>query len=82
MVDDLAELTPLAMAYARARGADRMSSFGDWISLSAECDAVWQGHIYTVFTTRLRFAASKIVFKSQNHVLRQLFCGEWLARIG
>ncbi|MBO4298102.1 MAG: phosphoribosylaminoimidazolecarboxamide formyltransferase, partial [Clostridia bacterium] len=33
-----AKLTPLASAYARARGADRMSSFGDWISLSDECD--------------------------------------------
>ena len=32
------ELSPLACAYARARGADRMSSFGDWISLSDECD--------------------------------------------
>ena len=32
------ELTPLACAYARARGADRMSSFGDWVALSDECD--------------------------------------------
>lgn len=32
------ELSPLACAYARARGADRMSSFGDWIALSDECD--------------------------------------------
>ena len=32
------ELSPLACAYARARGADRMSSFGDWIALSHECD--------------------------------------------
>ncbi len=32
------ELTPLACAYARARGADRMSSFGDFIALSDECD--------------------------------------------
>ena len=38
-VDDLGELTPLASAYARARGADRMSSFGDFISLSDVCDA-------------------------------------------
>lgn len=37
-VDDLGELSPLACAYARARGADRMSSFGDWIALSDECD--------------------------------------------
>ena len=34
-----AELSPLACAYVRARGADRMSSFGDWISLSDVCDA-------------------------------------------
>lgn len=39
-VDDLdMEFTPLANAYARARGADRMSSFGDFISLSDVCDA-------------------------------------------
>ena len=38
-VDDMGELSPLACAYARARGADRMSSFGDFISLSDECDA-------------------------------------------
>ena len=37
-VDDLGELSPLACAYARARGADRMSSFGDFISLSDICD--------------------------------------------
>ena len=36
-VDDL-ELSPLACAYARARGADRMSSYGDFIALSDECD--------------------------------------------
>ncbi|XP_029646918.1 bifunctional purine biosynthesis protein ATIC [Octopus sinensis] len=38
MVDDLKELSPLAVAYARARGADRMSSFGDFIALSEPCD--------------------------------------------
>ncbi len=40
-VDDIPELddSPLACAYARARGTDRMSSFGDWIALSDECDA-------------------------------------------
>ena len=37
-VDDLGKLSPLASAYARARGADRMSSFGDFISLSDVCD--------------------------------------------
>lgn len=40
-VEDLADqLTPLATAYARARGADRMSSFGDFVALSDRCDAV------------------------------------------
>ena len=38
-VDDLGELSPMACAYARARGADRMSSFGDFIALSDTCDA-------------------------------------------
>ena len=37
-IDADAELSPLACAYARARGADRMSSFGDWIALSDVCD--------------------------------------------
>jgi len=37
-VDDLGELSPLACAYARARGADRMSSYGDFIALSDVCD--------------------------------------------
>ena len=41
-VDDIEGLdeSPLACAYARARGTDRMSSFGDWVALSDECDAV------------------------------------------
>ena len=38
-VDDLGELSPLACAYARARGADRMSSYGDFIALSDVCEA-------------------------------------------
>ena len=37
-VDDMGELSALACAYARARGADRMSSFGDFIALSDVCD--------------------------------------------
>ncbi len=37
-VEDMGELSPLASAYARARGADRMSSFGDFIALSDVCD--------------------------------------------
>lgn len=40
MVEDLGVLPPLAAAYARARGADRMSSFGDFVALSDQCDAV------------------------------------------
>ena len=41
MVEDLLQqLTPIATAYARARGADRMSSFGDFIALSDTCDAI------------------------------------------
>ncbi len=37
-IDPSLSLSPLAVAYARARGADRMSSFGDWVALSDECD--------------------------------------------
>ena len=37
-VEDMGDLSPLACAYARARGADRMSSFGDFIALSDVCD--------------------------------------------
>ncbi len=37
-VDDMGDLSPLACAYARARGADRMSSFGDFVALSDVCD--------------------------------------------
>lgn len=38
-VDDMLDsLTPIATAYARARGADRMSSFGDFVALSEMCD--------------------------------------------
>ncbi len=44
-VDDDVELTPLASAYARARGADRMSSFGDFIALSDVCDECTAGLI-------------------------------------
>ncbi|MBO4408205.1 MAG: phosphoribosylaminoimidazolecarboxamide formyltransferase, partial [Clostridiales bacterium] len=38
-VDDLGELSPIGAAYARARGADRMSSYGDFVALSDTCDA-------------------------------------------
>ncbi|MGN0076881.1 MAG: phosphoribosylaminoimidazolecarboxamide formyltransferase [Parafannyhessea sp.] len=38
-VDDEGELSPIACAYIRARGADRMSSYGDWAALSETCDA-------------------------------------------
>lgn len=43
-VDDLA-LSPIATAYARARGADRMSSYGDWAALSDECDAATAAYL-------------------------------------
>ena len=39
-VDDLGELSPIACAYARARGADRMSSYGDFVALSDTCDTI------------------------------------------
>ena len=39
-VDDRGELSPIACAYARARGADRMSSYGDFVALSDTCDAI------------------------------------------
>ncbi len=39
-VDDIKEMSPIACAYARARGADRMSSYGDFVALSDTCDAV------------------------------------------
>ena len=38
-VDEKSELSPIACAYIRARGADRLSSYGDWAALSDECDA-------------------------------------------
>lgn len=43
-VDDSIQFTPLACAYARARGADRMSSFGGFISLSDKCDKTAAQH--------------------------------------
>lgn len=47
-VDDLGELSPLACAYARARGADRMSSFGDFVALSDECDVATAKYLKTL----------------------------------
>ena len=46
-VDDALDInaSPLACAYARARGTDRLSSFGDWIALSDECDEVTASYI-------------------------------------
>ncbi len=38
-VDETAEISPIASAYIRARGADRLCSYGDWVALSDECDA-------------------------------------------
>ena len=47
-VDDDIELTPVATAYIRARGADRMSSFGDFAALSDECDAATAKYLSTL----------------------------------
>ena len=79
-VDDMKkDLSPLACAYARARGADRMSSFGDFISLSDECDAdtasiikreVSDGVIAPVFSEEaLEILRSK---KNGNYVVIQI----------
>ena len=47
-VDDDIELTPMATAYIRARGADRMSSFGDFVALSDECDVATAKYLKTL----------------------------------
>ena len=47
-VDDMGDLSPLASAYARARGADRMSSFGDFVALSDECDVATAKYLKTL----------------------------------
>ena len=52
-VDDMGELSPLACAYARARGADRMSSFGDFIALSDVCVLNVSRASFNVIPTRL-----------------------------
>ena len=44
-VDGSLELSPIACAYIRARGADRLSSYGDWAALSDECDAVTAAYL-------------------------------------
>ena len=44
-VDGSAELSPIACAYIRARGADRLSSYGDWAALSDTCDAVTAAYL-------------------------------------
>ena len=44
-VDEKAELSPIACAYIRARGADRLSSYGDWAALSDECDAATAAYL-------------------------------------
>ena len=85
MVDDMIDsLTPLATAYARARGADRMSSFGDWVALSDVCDLPTAKIISreVKLCSAFRFSASvpnfcpKVTRKSQifhtNHMLSTL----------
>ena len=44
-VDEKADLSPIACAYIRARGADRLSSYGDWAALSDECDAATAAYL-------------------------------------
>ncbi|MBQ1907921.1 MAG: phosphoribosylaminoimidazolecarboxamide formyltransferase, partial [Firmicutes bacterium] len=44
-VEEGAELTPMACAYIRARGTDRLSSYGDWAALSDECDAATAAYL-------------------------------------
>ena len=60
-----AELSPLACAYARARGADRMSSFGDWIALSDVCDVptakLIQKELLTVPNEKVRAKAAEYI---------------------
>ena len=74
-VDDLGELSPLACAYARARGADRMSSFGDFIALSDVCDVSTALLIVAfIFATSLVvIALSALFFISSNAVLVSSF---------
>ncbi len=63
MVEDLTnELTPLATAYARARGADRMSSFGDFIALSDICDVVTAKIISREVSCVITFLYDKVYF--------------------
>ena len=62
-VDDLGELSPLASAYARARGADRMSSFGDFISLSDVCDVDTAKLIKREDQAKIDLAISMITLK-------------------
>lgn len=60
-VDDLYDqLTPLATAYARARGADRMSSFGDFIAISEKCD------LTTAKVNHIRYQTIFFILKSTN----------------
>ncbi|MFQ6930285.1 MAG: hypothetical protein ACLRR3_04260 [Eubacterium sp.] len=53
--ESIGELSPLACAYARARGADRMSSFGDFISLSDVCDVLQP---QSLFSTKFQMVSS------------------------
>ncbi len=66
-VDDDIELTPVATAYIRARGADRMSSFGDFAALSDECDAATAKYLSTL-------VSDGIIAPSYNNIRKKLFC--------
>ena len=60
-VDDLGELSPLASAYARARGADRMSSFGDFISLSSFYHSFIESAAYSLpYTKKIQLVQKRL----------------------
>lgn len=73
MVDDMIDsLTPLATAYARARGADRMSSFGDWVALSDVCDLPTAKIISREVKLRFAFRFSALLKSLKLVILNQI----------
>lgn len=76
MVEDMIDnLTPLATAYARARGADRMSSFGDWVALSDICDLPTAKIIsrevrFAIQTTKSGLLQFPLLFSTNTHLIK------------
>ena len=79
-VDDIEGLddSPLACAYARARGTDRMSSYGDWIALSDECDEITaklilrevsDGVIAPSYSEKSKIPSDKIILLDLNYAM-------------